>query len=468
MGVVIHKALSLALFLLAAACFAHAQTSAALRAKYGEPQMTEWKNNRPAVERFLVRLNIQMTICYTDGGDPCEARLDPVPNSKRRPDGLEGDYMSTAEVLKLINEILPVEKRGKRLGEGSFNGGDPEMKLHHPGCVGWYRAYFENATVSATSWCWGGTAVATIHWGKTPCPDSYRLNAIASGKKPFPPEFPSSEAGEKAELEMYGMATQIGIVARRTIRDRSGRIAREVYYGGPTNNGLGPSDEKDLGVQYIEVYFYDASKRVDHVERWEAGKRLPSVEHNAYDAAGELVRKWFVETDGVRRYETRFRDQSTFAELYFDDTGTYLTSLRWHLVNDIDLPHGWGKVGGGMACGITLSTERGPFDKFELWVNIKNVVEKYLMIDNLVEPSFELSDAWGKIIPLKNPRGPQDRPYLTGQSLDLDEAGFMYPAYKLGNYFDPLPPGKYTIRIQQPVPERNVILVSNAVTFVVQ
>jgi hypothetical protein len=44
----------------------------------------------------------------------------------------------------------------------------------------------------------------------------------------------------------------------------------------------------------------------------------------------------------------------------------------------------------------------------------------------------------------------------------------MYPAYKLGNYFDPLPPGKYTIRIQQPVPERNVILVSNAVTFVVQ
>lgn len=44
----------------------------------------------------------------------------------------------------------------------------------------------------------------------------------------------------------------------------------------------------------------------------------------------------------------------------------------------------------------------------------------------------------------------------------------MYPAYSLADFCDPLPPGKYVIRVRQPVPERNVTLVSNEVTFEVQ
>jgi hypothetical protein len=150
------------------------QTSAQLRAKYGAPQMIELKENLPVVERFLVRPNIQMTIRYTTNGEPCEAVLEPVPNSTPktgRPEyALKGDYMSTAEVKKLIDEILPIEKRGKKLSEGKFNGGDPEMTLHHPGCTGLYHVSFEHARIHAVSWCRGGTTSATIHWGKTSCP----------------------------------------------------------------------------------------------------------------------------------------------------------------------------------------------------------------------------------------------------------------------------------------------------------
>ena len=161
-------------FVLFGAGFVHAQTSAELRARYGEPQMTVLKDNRAAVERFLVRPEILMTIRYTDRGEPCEAFLEPVPNStpkEGRPEhAAEGDYMSTAEVIKLINELLPVEKRGKKIGEFSLNGGDPEMKINYLGCSGVYVVSFENARVGCTTWCWGGTFSVTIHWGKTSCP----------------------------------------------------------------------------------------------------------------------------------------------------------------------------------------------------------------------------------------------------------------------------------------------------------
>jgi len=108
-----------------------------------------------------------------------------------------------------------------------------------------------------------------------------------------------------------------------------------------------------------------------------------------------------------------------------------------------------------------------------VWVNIKNVAAESVTIYNLVEPSFELHDANGTAVPLRQSASgvvggvEKSRPYLNGQLLDHAEAGFMYPAYILAEYFDPLPPGKYTIRVRQPVPERNVTLVSNDVTFVV-
>lgn len=282
-----------------------------------------------------------------------------------------------------------------------------------------------------------------------------------SAQSLFPADLPSASAGETAELQFYAHPTQIGTVALRTIRDRSGRVAREVFYGSAAVE-LVHQIEKDLKLQSISVYHYDAAGRVGHVEHWEAGKRAPRVEHNTYALSGELARKWYVEADGVRRYEMRFSGSRQLTDLYFDDTGAYLTSLRGQLVSDVDLPRGWGMTSAGMACAITLSTERGRFDQIGVWINIKNVASQTVSIDNLGEPSFELRDAGGKAIPLREAgsgfkRGSEEsRPQLYGQLLECAEAGFMYPAYRLADYFDPLPPGTYTIRVRQRVPERKV------------
>ena len=159
--------------ILSTGLLASAQTSSELRARYGAPQEIENQNNRVVAERFLVRPTIQMTIRYTRQGEPCEAVLEPVPNSTpktgRAEHAPDGDFMVTAEVIKVVDELLPPNKRGKKINEGSFNGGDPQMKMHHPGCAGVYFVYFERAMVDASSWCWGGTFRVTIHWGKTSC-----------------------------------------------------------------------------------------------------------------------------------------------------------------------------------------------------------------------------------------------------------------------------------------------------------
>ena len=144
------------------------------RARYGRPQMRQVANHRPVIERYLVRPNILMTIRYTAQGLPCEAVLEPVPGSTpkkgRGEHAPEGDYMLTAEVIKLINELVPIEKRGKKINEMSLNGGDREMKLHHPGCAGGYLAFYERVSITCYTWCWGGTFSVTLHWGKTICP----------------------------------------------------------------------------------------------------------------------------------------------------------------------------------------------------------------------------------------------------------------------------------------------------------
>jgi hypothetical protein len=274
-----------------------------------------------------------------------------------------------------------------------------------------------------------------------------------------------STAGETAALTIYPRFTQIGTRALRTIRDRSSRVMREVFY--TTNRqDVEVPDENDLRVQLIKVYYYDEAGRVDHIEHWDRGSRLDRVEQNKYDSSGELTRKWFVEADGVRRYEMRFSGQKKFADLHFDDTGTYLTSLCGHLVPDIDLAHGWGKTKDGMACGITLSAERGRFDEISVWVNIKNVAVEMVHVDTLPPPSFELLDAGGNLVSQRD-AGSKNNFQLERQMLESNEAGYVYPAYKLADYYDSLPPGKYTIRIRQLVSERTLVLESNEVTFVI-
>lgn len=152
---------------------ANSQTPAEFRSKFGEPQIRHIKNGRTTLELYLVRPNIQMTTTYTKDGRLCEASFDPVPSStpstpaRLHPPG--GDYMSTADVISLIDDLVPIQTRGKSSGAWSMNGGDPEMVLHHPGCWGSYGVNYENVSIYTSSWCGGGTFTATIHWNNTKC-----------------------------------------------------------------------------------------------------------------------------------------------------------------------------------------------------------------------------------------------------------------------------------------------------------
>lgn len=125
------------------------------------------------VERYLARPNIVMTVTYSNNGQPCELIIAPEKTSNSDTAKTElipnGDLMPTALVIEIINELAPIERRGKKTNEFKMNGGDPKMKLHHPGCTGVYGVLYENVTISSASWCWGGTFSATIHWGKTRC-----------------------------------------------------------------------------------------------------------------------------------------------------------------------------------------------------------------------------------------------------------------------------------------------------------
>jgi hypothetical protein len=142
---------------------AYSQTSSELRKKYGEPEILKLKDGEPEVERYNVSQTIRLTVTYAKKGQLYELVIEPVPSSTPKNDGV-GDLMPTKTVINLINELAPVGLRGKSRGAFSVNGGDPEMKLHHPGCWGGYLVIYEHVTIDCSTWCWGGTFSVRIRW----------------------------------------------------------------------------------------------------------------------------------------------------------------------------------------------------------------------------------------------------------------------------------------------------------------
>src|SRR5215470_292713 len=59
------------------------------------------------------------------------------------------------------------------------------------------------------------------------------------------------------ELRIYSLPTQVGTVAKRTIRDQNGRISKVIYYALKDSFNQRPYTEDRLQEQSIEVYRYD-------------------------------------------------------------------------------------------------------------------------------------------------------------------------------------------------------------------
>ena len=141
---------------------ASAQTPSELRKKYGEPEILKLKDGEPEVERYNVSPSIRLTVTYAKKGQPFELLIEPVPSPTPNPS--HGDLMPTKTVINLINELAPVALRGESRNRVSINGGDPEMKLDHPGCWGMYIAIYQHVDISCSTWCQGGTFSARIRW----------------------------------------------------------------------------------------------------------------------------------------------------------------------------------------------------------------------------------------------------------------------------------------------------------------
>jgi hypothetical protein len=296
----------------------------------------------------------------------------------------------------------------------------------------------------------------------------------ASGQQPIK-SLDSARAGEVAgELVVYGMETQIGVAGRREFTNHDGRLLRTVFYRRrqsllSTPTKVDPAKE-DLIPAFVVVYKYDEQARLIAEEHCDRSFMPSRILRHEYDSEGRQIRSWWEESDGIRRYEMRWsRDRgpgSKASDLYFDDTGTFLVGIRGELPKDIDLPHGWGMPVDGLSCGVVLSRERGPLSTLAFTVNVKNTSASMVSIDVLSTPQVILRDAAGRIVP---PRGRFGEPgQLYGQFLSPGEAGMVYPAYELKTVFPRLPPGRYRMHIQERVPERNIVLVSNELIFEVE
>ena len=133
--------------LLAAAC-GFPQTSQELRQRYGPANS----------EHYTVRPGIILVATYTDNGEPCEMRIEP----KKAPGVSSSDTMDSEVVTEIIDELVPVDRRGTFVAGYDVNGG----------CTGYKSAEYELVRISLTTRCQaqgGGTYSASILWKAANC-----------------------------------------------------------------------------------------------------------------------------------------------------------------------------------------------------------------------------------------------------------------------------------------------------------
>jgi len=133
--------------LLAATC-GFPQTSQELKQRYG-PANTEY---------YAVRPGIILMATYTDNGEPCEMRIEP----KKPPDASFSDTMDSEVVTEIIDELVPVARRGSFVAGYEVNGG----------CTGYKSAEYELVRINLTTRCKAqgvGTYSASIHWKAPNC-----------------------------------------------------------------------------------------------------------------------------------------------------------------------------------------------------------------------------------------------------------------------------------------------------------
>lgn len=280
----------------------------------------------------------------------------------------------------------------------------------------------------------------------------------------------------EGQLSIYGIPTQIGTVARRTFRDSSGRVIREIFYTLKKDVPQPPYTKDMLEVQSTVLYDYDERGYKIRAEHYDARMILDQVWETRYYENKEK-REIKSTPDGVRQYEIRYLDDRTVSHLYYDERGKNLVAVRGLIPRDIDLPFGWGEPVDGLACGIALTQTKSLVDElpcYAIYVNVKNSGSNQASLSGLPAVQIELRDRFGVLVreiaaEANKGRDPlQAHRLLYGQLINPGESGYVYPPYELSIRSTNLRPGRYSLRVRQPIEGRNQSLVSNTVFFEVE
>jgi hypothetical protein len=284
-------------------------------------------------------------------------------------------------------------------------------------------------------------------------------------------------AEPKGELRLYGRATQVGTVANREFKDGKGRVVKVIYYTGGGSSFQGPFREELLREQSISTYTYNDQGCRIRSEVFKPGMKLSRTDNvRCHDGTATPRLTTISDARGVKQAEIRHKaNGSTQTELLFDSFGDKVVAINGEVPTDVDLLHGWGEELGGFACGIAANRERGRQEDLEVHVTIKNIshdAEGVVMISPVL---VELKDITGRVVERKSAyRKDENKTQSEGCPTYMNQgapfAGRSQPqtGYGLGEQYDRLAPGTYSITIAYCVSGERGLLVSNTILLEVE
>jgi hypothetical protein len=283
-------------------------------------------------------------------------------------------------------------------------------------------------------------------------------------------------AEPEGELRIYPRATQIGTVAIREFRDHQGRVVKRIYYTGGGSSFQGPFREELLREQSTIRYTYNDQGCRIKSEVFEPGMKLRRTDNvRCVDGTATPKLTTISDSRGVKQAEIRHNaNGGTQTELIFDSRGEQVVAINGDLPTDVDLLHGWGKEFDGFACGIAANRERGRQDDLEIHVTIKNISHDTGVV--IVSPVLvELKDITGRVVERKAAyRKPENEgqsegcPSYMNQGAPLAGRSQPQSGYGLGEQYDRLAPGKYSLTVTYCVWGVAGRLVSNTIPLEVE
>jgi hypothetical protein len=285
----------------------------------------------------------------------------------------------------------------------------------------------------------------------------------------------TQDVQNKGELRIYDRATQIGTVASREFKDEKGRVVKVIYYTHP-NLLLGNFREEALREQSTHTFVYDEYGCPVNSKSYDQSGKLTSIEE-VRCAEGTATRNLATvrNAQGIKQGEARHTATgSTQTVLEFDSTGEKVVAITGELPGDIDLVHGWGDVVHGFALGIAANRDKGRQQSLEVRVSLKNVSNDAGQI--MASPLLvELKDSNGKVVEQKaayrtNPNQLQFNEcpsYLMMGAPFRGRAQAQY-SYSLGEQYERLSPGKYSMTITYCLAGMSERLVSNTIAIEVE